>query len=214
MAAQLPLLTGYTLMPELLVCPFNEWEQYVQNAWPEKHGVAWVYWKCYPHDGYTNRAMKYQPDDANDAQLEFNGRGAPNKGIVFVINYQCHRAGNKRVHQARACGEQSTKARHVQKESEHIGCNAKLKAVYSKDDPEHVRLEVTYGRYDAAHNHIPGSATDVSFLPMSNTVKEMGQKELENGYGQRKVRLAMRREFRDHWEVYSPRDAWLNSKEV
>lgn len=87
-----------------------------------------------------------------------------------------------------------------------------MRVIYSWEDLENVRLETTLGEH--GHNHVPGSIDDVQYLSLSKSAKSMLRGELEKGYSQRKVRLAMRKEFRANPEMYTPRDTYVNSKEV
>ncbi|KAI9468128.1 MAG: hypothetical protein EXX96DRAFT_493128 [Benjaminiella poitrasii] len=119
----------------------------------DKHGIKWIYRR-----------------KTTNSSLDSNGQPTAKRGkkskYAWVILYECHRAGSKKINLQQPKGGQSGKQRPIQKESKKINCQAKLHVSCPYDDPDNVIIE-----HVGHHNHRIGSIEDLKYLPKSKRSK-------------------------------------------
>lgn len=138
------------------------------------------------------------------------------KEAIWTITYRCHRAGTKQFRNW-PLGGQSGKPRPIQKASKKIDCPARLRVTYTRQNCNHVKIELTSGENndcDACHHHVPGSLGDARFLPLSHAAKERARCYLVDGFRLREVRTGLRRIFLDAGDRYPMRDKMIHGEDV
>lgn len=124
------------LLPSLpLTVPFDSWEKFVLDDCATKHGVKWVYRRCYPTDQYS---LRHEPALSRSVR-RFRQRQPVNK---WTITYCCNHAGKPRT---------VANQRPAYKKPTPTDCKASLVVEYKYSDPDNVLLTVL-----GAHNHALG----------------------------------------------------------
>ncbi|KAI8379000.1 hypothetical protein BD560DRAFT_389237 [Blakeslea trispora] len=166
----------------------SEYEAFIQRE-PEIRGIKWLF----------HQQLHYGNSPTNKYR--------PKTDKLWTRYYRCHRYGSYKKRPG------SGAIRPVQRASKKIGCSGSLEVTCFIKDPTTVSIQ-----YKGHHNHVPGSADDVKYLPLSAAVQLEIEERLRGGQDRKEIRVALNKHFTELAAVSSSasmhRDQFVHRNDV